>query len=416
MKEQITIKNFGGIQKISIELNRFNLLIGPQASGKSITAKLLYYFKSFPDMLFSSAEEEDMKRDFDSKLSKRFEEYFPLHSWPQKEFVIRYEIEDLFIEITRLTKSKVSIRYSDFFKNELSKIRHNIIKLKQAEVEKEDFDTYRRPFRLRERYLRSLSRRFDNYGSTQVFIPAGRSFYANLQSSIFSFLSNNKAIDPFLIEFGSFYESIKEYDERRFGRYSEKQNPETEKLFESVMCGKYIREKDKDFLVHKDKRKINLSYASSGQQETLPLALILKAIESIRFSTGGATIFIEEPEAHLFPIAQKLIVEFISYVFNKSRSNLQFVITTHSPYILASLNNLMHAGSINEKLDEKEIHKLYEIIEQEKIISPDLVNAYSLKEGHCESIICQETRIISQSILDSVSDDIAIQFDNLLDL
>lgn len=415
MREKLTIKNFGGIQNISIELNSFNILIGPQASGKSITAKLFFYFKSFPDMLFNSAEDEDMKREFDLKLSKRFEEYFPIHSWPQKDFNIKYEIEDLFIEVSRLKSNKISIKYSSFFKNELLKYRRNIIKFKQAEAEKEDFDTYRRPYRLRERYLRSLSRRFENYGSSQFFIPAGRSFYANLQSSIFSFLSSNKAIDPFLIEFGSFYESIKGYEERRFGRIREKDNADINLLFEAVLCGKYLREKDKDFLVHKDKRKINLSYASSGQQETLPLALILRALESIRFSTGGATIFIEEPEAHLFPLAQKLIVEFIAHVYNQSKSKLQFVITTHSPYILASINNLMHAGALSEKIDENQKIKLHEIISEKIILKPSSVNAFSLKSGFIESLICEETKLISQSILDSVSDDIAIQFDKLLD-
>ena len=43
----------------------------------------------------------------------------------------------------------------------------------------------------------------------QIFIPAGRSFFSNLQSSIFSFFSSNKSLDPFLIQFGSTYESFK---------------------------------------------------------------------------------------------------------------------------------------------------------------------------------------------------------------
>lgn len=416
MNEKLSIKNFGGILDICIELNRFNIFIGPQASGKSITAKLFYYFKCFPDMLFKSAEEEDMKRDFDLKLAKRFEEYFPIHSWPQKDFYIKYEIEDLFIEISRLTANKISIRYSNFFKIEHLRYRRSITKLKQLEAEKEDFDSYRRPFRLREKYLRGLSKRCGNYGSSQYFIPAGRSFYANLQSSIFSFLSSNKAIDPFLIEFGSFYESIKGYEERRIIRTGDKGNSEIGLLFESVLCGKYLRDKDKDFLVHSDKRRINLSYASSGQQETLPLVLILRALESIRFSTGGATIFIEEPEAHLFPLAQKLIVEFIALVFNQSKSILQFVITTHSPYILASINNLMHAGALSEQFDEKRKIKLHKIISETRILKPSCVNAFSLKSGFSESLICTETNLIAQSILDSVSDDIAIQFDKLLDL
>lgn len=31
----------------------------------------------------------------------------------------------------------------------------------------------------------------------QFFVPAGRSFFANIQSTIFSFLSDNRSLDPF---------------------------------------------------------------------------------------------------------------------------------------------------------------------------------------------------------------------------
>ncbi|WP_029033397.1 ATP-binding protein [Salinimicrobium terrae] len=70
------------------------------------------------------------------------------------------------------------------------------------------------------------------------------------------------------------------------------------------MNGTYLREKEKDFILHKDNRKVNLSNASSGQQETLPLVTVLKVLNYSSFFNGGATLYIEEPEAHLFPTAQ----------------------------------------------------------------------------------------------------------------
>ncbi|PSD34013.1 hypothetical protein, partial [Acinetobacter radioresistens] len=42
-----------------------------------------------------------------------------------------------------------------------------------------------------------------------VYVPAGRSFFANLQKSIFNFLTNNLPIDFFLKEFGARYERMK---------------------------------------------------------------------------------------------------------------------------------------------------------------------------------------------------------------
>lgn len=41
MKEKLIIKNFGPIRHIDLDLSRFNVLIGEQATGKSTVAKVL---------------------------------------------------------------------------------------------------------------------------------------------------------------------------------------------------------------------------------------------------------------------------------------------------------------------------------------------------------------------------------------
>ena len=43
MPERLMIHNFAGIQEIDIALSNINILIGPQATGKSMCAKGLYY-------------------------------------------------------------------------------------------------------------------------------------------------------------------------------------------------------------------------------------------------------------------------------------------------------------------------------------------------------------------------------------
>lgn len=44
--EKIKIQNFGGIAVLEAEFKQINIFIGPQASGKSITVKLLFFFKN----------------------------------------------------------------------------------------------------------------------------------------------------------------------------------------------------------------------------------------------------------------------------------------------------------------------------------------------------------------------------------
>src|SRR5690606_29500741 len=126
----------------------------------------------------------------------------------------------------------------------------------------------------------------------------------------------------------------------------------------------YVREKEKDYLVHKDQRKVNLTNASSGQQETVPLIIILKTLTRINSVGGGFTLYIEEPEAHLFPTAQKRIVELLARTFNSADNKFHIFVTTHSPYILSSFNNLIYSGNIKNKLilEGKKSDKLNKVI------------------------------------------------------
>jgi hypothetical protein len=245
----------------------------------------------------------------------------------------------------------------------------------------------------------------------------GRSFFAYLQSSVFSFLSSNKAIDPFLTEFGQLYESIKRYQPRLRQDAAEKDTKKIiESLIEDILCGVHIQEKGKDYFLTKDGRKIGIANSSSGQQEMLPLAIILGVLPFIGFSPVGSSVFVEEPEAHLFPTAQKRIVELLATVFNISRQPVQFVITTHSPYILTAFNNLLQAGLVASNLRDADKEQLYSIVPQAKVLKPCDVRAYSLVAGDISNICCEDTGLIATNIIDDVSNELSIEFGHLLEL
>ncbi|MBF0473444.1 MAG: AAA family ATPase, partial [Nitrospirae bacterium] len=132
-----------------------------------------------------------------------------------------------------------------------------------------------------------------------------------------------------------------------------------------LLNGNYEIIKDEDYISLNDGRYISVATASSGQQEILPLMMVLAWFIIIRRKLGY-TLYIEEPEAHLFPTSQKHIVELISSVFNISnKPPLQFFITTHSPYILTSFNNLIQAGILQSKLPPEKLDELYKIVPKE---------------------------------------------------
>jgi len=417
--ERIEIKDFGGLKKTKIDINKINLFIGKQASGKSVSIKLMYYFKSFFRDFYEAAEDDKSKPELTKTLISKFEEYFPIDSWADNNFEITFHYNDSeYSKVYRTGKNKIKIEFSPIVSKQFNNAKR-LIRVDKAKFQAKDkFEVYRPDFKVFEKYLSLVQNDLAiESGYSQIFIPAGRSFFATLQSSIFSFLSNNKAIDPFLVSFGSFYENIKGIASRDYGRnrLKEEQGKIVDDLIIQILGGKYQRVKNKDYIIHEDKRRINLAYASSGQQETLPLALILKALTRISFSGNGLTLYIEEPEAHLFPSAQKKIVELISAVFSLSRCQIQIILTTHSPYIISSFNNLLQAGLVLEEKEtnKEKIDKVYNSLFS---VPSKTLNAYALENQKCTSILDSEYDLIDSYYLDKVSDVISTDFDNLLNI
>jgi predicted ATP-binding protein involved in virulence len=431
MKEKLIIDKFAGIDHIEMELGEITLLIGSQATGKSISAKCLFYLKSFVFDLFAGIGDQKSKKEVERSFLKKFEEYFPPQGWTP-EFLIRHEIENLdtgetiFVQLEKQSDSNLKLKYSDFYKKEYTALREKYKKLisKGIDNENTDIDIF---FRLQREYLGNFREKLGASSThQQLFIPAGRSFFALLQSSIFSFLATNKVIDPFLKHFGSILETTKTY-RSKLQVVSTQTKPKDskdikvleaiDKIVDEILCGKYYLEKGVDYLHLPDGRRTSLSNSSSGQQESFPLTLILKNIHFGRFARrDGYTIYIEEPEAHLFPTAQKRVVELISIIYNAAipKSPVQFFITTHSPYVLTSLNNLIQAGKMLNELKEQQRTELYSIIPEEQIIDPSVVKCYALVNGKCQSIMSAETGLITSEIIDDISDELSVEFGKLL--
>jgi predicted ATPase len=74
MVEKLIVRDFSGIKDLEIDVKQINILIGPQASGKSVWTKFLFYFKSFPGEILFAVENEYRKSKLDSNYSTTFEE------------------------------------------------------------------------------------------------------------------------------------------------------------------------------------------------------------------------------------------------------------------------------------------------------------------------------------------------------
>ena len=89
--------------------------------------------------------------------------------------------------------------------------------------------------------------------------------------------------------------------------------------------------------------------------------------------------------------------------------------TTHSPYVLSSFNTLMLAYKVGHQSEENRA-KVEALIPARHWINPDDFSAYYVGGGTVRSIISDTTGLISESELDDVSEDLAGEQDQLLDL
>ena len=175
----------------------------------------------------------------------------------------------------------------------------------------------------------------------------------------------------------------------------------------------YVRQDHRNMIELKGKNKfLPLSVSSSGLQSAIPMLMI---VDYALKSGDRDAIVIEEPEQNLFPENQREVLNFLASRLGGG-DNRQFVITTHSPYMLSCLNVLMLAHKLHsEEAYRKEVEG---IVKPEYMVNPDDVAAYSLnpddEDGiYCKSLISEKTGMVSVNALDTASLFIGEDFDRL---
>lgn len=418
----LKIEKFSCIKYAEVEPAKCTIFIGEQASGKSVVSKLLYFFNQvlFRD-IFKEIEIQTI-REFSEHIESEFKIWFPPSAWGNKIFSICFNIGDLKIHIKRKTsRTKPSQNLNIDLSEEMCGAFNNYKDaIRKAEFEintKEDDNNL--PFR-RFELINSIERQHANrlreishgdYASRQLYIPAGRSFFTNLGKAISAF-GRSGMLDPITLRFGEFYLSAKQ---RLSGRAIFYPLPKLDIDLKSVMTrffgGQIIFKKEDEFVETSDGRLIPMAYLSSGQQELLPLWLSIE--EMVNYRGNEQNIYIEEPEAHIFPSTQSLLIEYIATYLIRRVDSSRLVVTTHSPYVLSKFNNLIKAGIVGSKRGKSS--KVNEVIRKEAWLKSKTVAAYSIEDGYVKNIIDDEG-LIDAAFLDGVSSDISEEYMKLVDI
>lgn len=413
MEEKLIIKNFGPIKSVSLDLKKILLFIGKQSSGKSTIAKLISIFR---DIDFISSIDNHLVFFQKYKISNYFgsDTYF---SYKSKYYSLHYKNGNFDVKIDNKYKSNFG-SYKVETENVLSNIKMvsdsneklvkriksklkllgNAAEKNKKKIEKEIEILFKK--------IDKNSARFQHFSTKikagklmafikdSVYIPSERIIISTISDSPIGFMDSNIALPKFLTEFGRLFENSR----------SEKKELDIINL--NV---KYKYDNGSNKIYYDDNNFVPLSESSSGIQTITPLYLVIESLSNKGLEQR--TYIIEEPELNLYPVSQKQLVYYLIAMCTIDYDEL--VLTTHSPYVLSSLNNLLMAFDSYKKYKNEDIKK---IIPQKFWINPQGFNAYYISNGISKSIYDKKNKLISENELDEISSEIKDEFYKLLQM
>lgn len=410
MMSHLKIQNFLSLRDVDIEIKPLTVLVGPQATGKSLIAKLVYLFNHIPQIMDETLINESMTLNREifqailGNIENFFQSIFPAYSWQKQSFRIEFFGEDMQISLGN-SGGQLTVDFSEKYKEQIEFCFSELKRLNKSSVKNvtKNLSEYISRGLVTQRVLH-IGHKKDKI----IFIPAGRSFFAMIQRNPYYFWQekDNIAVDYFIREFGAAYAFL------HAGFVDDQDSVFSVRIPSDVVKGNYTYDSNekKAYIQHDNGVKTEMKDASSGEQEYIPIFLILNQKQN---SKDGCII--EEPEAHLFPGAQKEMTKMLAEYFNTSKN---LFITTHSPYLLTVFNNLVHAGLLEQKFgkDQDKIKKLNRVVAKKYRINPSEFAAYLVDRGVVKDIVNSKSKLINASTIDAVSDKIFSEFDQLLEL
>ena len=459
---KLVVKNFINIREAEIDMDKtLVVFIGATASGKSVLAKLLYFFhelirdfrqyikqiNTYPSENLKPAP-QDLSTVFRAQIAHKFREFFgsvsELTPTTEDEDVIKpfeityhYSAESA-ITLTLDAEKTLNIALPtvmDEVETLCSALQEKLKALDKKQLLSETTDVDPPPkteapsedneqiSKTNERFffilkmaigIGDITEKLAGTYRDSLFIPADRNiavnypdalkriFYGGIKSDLQTRAATRPRANLHLV--ARFLEKNEEFldtfSTKNFHNiFDEKAEAESDSIDKPMM----------EFLLKEISRILDTEYGVIGEISESRLFLHPTG-ENAAFlekaSTGQQNIIrilqdmfmnilynevifrvIEEPEAHLHPIAQKHLMHIIALMRNHIDS--QIVMTTHSPYLLAVLKNLLTAGRLSEKKPEA-AEEIEALTPKLCWLNPDEVEVYHLRDGKSYAIVQPE--------------------------
>lgn len=443
--KKIVINNFATISNLDLVLDKkIEIIIGAQASGKSTLAKMIYFCRKIKDYMleylvepknFTAVHPNEYYSYFLKYIRKQFMGCFGttkhmrpfqidfFYNWSARETVTSPRMKKMslvldqsgFVRVMFSRNLSASIRklmdesaqlFRDASITDSNSLESLLSDLKTRQVVRAHFSTV-------------ISDLFEDDDEI-LYIPAGRSILATLSEQLHDL--DVSIMDLPLQEFITLIQGTKKnfgskipdivanYTKTVDGQIKNSDVDIAYKLIREILRGDYVNDTDGEKLYYSDNEYVKLMYASSGQQEVLWILLLIfiRILEQKK-----VFLVLEEPEAHLFPFAQKNVVDLIALLINSTGSSV--FITTHSPYILTSINLCVYSAKVENRIPGNTnpvIHRLLRI-------SPFQMEAFMISNENMfsfRSIKDSAEQLIDAAQIDQISRVINLETDKIMDM
>jgi len=465
----LEIKNLGIIKEAFLHIKPFNVFIGENNSNKSWTAYSIYgilhrqniknltedylnlnefniiekskvkdFINITIEKLINSPSNSleiqdignifskyinDILKDLSKVYSKKFiSTFLGVNEKLFKNTELNLQLTEDFIQILKEELIKSSVNIEAKGKN------FNLIKVYKGKNEKnliiEVINVEEIPIKHLKRLLSDL---LLNYFTSYIFLqknifPSERkalaTFSERLQKIMVSKLPTSENLPyellfeiilkeefDFPIFLEDFIRLVSELKKNKESKYKE-----VLKYIEKIIDGSITFDENHEFIMYKQKGlDIELPvYSTSSMVKSLSVFYLYLS----KLAQGKDLIVLDEPEMNLHPKAQTEFLELLTIFINgldREDRNL-LILTTHTPYILDHLENLINAFDISKNLNAHELKQLKEnfFLKTEKaFINPKNVAVYHFrKDGKVENIFNEEEKSINEETFFNISDKI----------
>ena len=400
---KLIIENVGPIKKVEFDLNKINVFMGPQSSGKSTIAKII---------------------SFCSWLDKRFSKEGLSNKEPKSDYIQELK------RYHRLTNGYFNGDSKIYFLGEFIELNYNNCQPMLLTDNVFGFDHWASD---KKKYRCEIGTRdsLPTNNSKVVYIPAERNFVSaiyNLQEylrdrdNIQDFVNawyevkrkyslNNKLN---ILDLGAEYYSEGEVSDRLYLKQGGDIPLQIASsglqavvplitMFDYVTKGLYKEMRPMSPKDHEElKGKINELLEERGKDRNLDNSLLLDITNIFRLrSYHYSQIIIEEPEQNLFPSTQRDLIYYFLNILNSVNQDHRLTFTTHSPYILYALNNCMMGYLVNHQLqgDEQTDYLKNNFPSANSWINPESVSVWEIENGKIRTIQDKD-HIISENYFD----------------